>query len=154
MAHHRQLDALFLEHQEALVGLELERAQERLALYRESLRAHMDFEDACVIPLYARLPRVRGGGEELFTGEHARLRELLDDVSEIVEPLGRGSADLRRRVVHAFDRSALFKALLEHHDLREGQLLYPRLAAALPAEEARALVEAAPRPGELVGRRA
>jgi hemerythrin-like domain-containing protein len=145
MEHHRRLDALFQEHQEALVGLEVDRARERLLRYRAALLAHMAFEEEHVLPRYAELPRLRGAGVEYFSGEHEKLRNLLDEVSEIVDAL-RADAPDRSRIVAAFDRSALFKGLLEHHDLREDQFLYPRLADHLGPEACRALIARAPAP--------
>jgi hemerythrin superfamily protein len=146
MEHHKALDALLLEHQEALVGLEIERARERFETFREALLAHMRHEDERILPRYALLPRVRGGGVELFSGEHRKIRELLDEVSGLVRALDRRAPSARREVVHAFDRTALLKGLLEHHDLREGQILYPRLDEATSEEEKRALLEGVPEP--------
>ena len=148
MEHHARLNALFQAHQEALVGLEIARAQEALAAYRAALLEHMAFEEKQILPIYEKLPRIRGSGVEFFTGEHEKIRALLDAVRAIVEPLRADDPGVRARVVAAFDRSAVLKSLLEHHDLREGQLLYPRLAETLTPDEARALNQACPVPPE------
>ena len=147
MTRHRLLDALLLEHRTALVGLELDRARERLEAFAATLLAHMEHEEREVLPRYAALPRVRGGGVELFSGEHDKLKKLLADLRERASALDARAPGVRGAIVALFDRTALFVGLLEHHDIREGELLYPRLQEALSPEERRAILDSDPGPG-------
>jgi hemerythrin superfamily protein len=146
MDHHERLDALFAEHREALVGLDLDRAKERLEVWSRALFAHMEHEEKKILPRYALLPKVRGGGVDFFLGEHQRLRERIAEVKERLDPLDPTTPGLKTRVVDLFDRLALLRGILEHHDLRERQLLYPRLDEATTEDERRALLEGAPAP--------
>lgn len=141
MDHHKELGALLQEHQEALIGLDLARAKDRLLAYEQKLLAHMRHEETKILPRYALLPVVRGAPVEYFTGEHQRIRERLAEVRERVLPLEPDLPDLKRRIVDAFDRTALMKAILEHHDLREGQFLYPRLEEVTTEDERREMLK-------------
>ena len=59
---HRQLDELFLEHQRALLRLNLARATELLDQYARELLAHIRDEEALLMPLYqGRVTAPTGG---------------------------------------------------------------------------------------------
>ncbi len=81
--------------------------------------------------------------ERLFRQRHSAAHVLAEAVQELVP----GEASVRRQIVTCFDRTALFKGLLEHHDIREGQLLYPRLDEAISSDQAARLIERLPPTG-------
>src|SRR5437868_3942563 len=95
MDHHKRLEAIFLEHQVALIGVDLDLARERLATWTAALFAHMQHEETKILPRYALLPRVRGGGVEFYTGEHQRVRELIEEVTGLVTKLDAKSATVK-----------------------------------------------------------
>ena len=123
---HQQLDELFVEHQRALMQLDLDRAGSLLDEYETSLLAHIRDEEELMIPLYQRAAAPIGGAAEIFLGEHEKLRQFLglfkQEIAKIKE-----SDDVERGALFLIDSQHLFKRLLVHHDARERKMLYPLL---------------------------
>lgn len=124
---HERLTELFLLHQEALLLLDMALAQSRLRQFEIELQAHMRVEEELLLPVYSRAGRIPGGPIEFFTGEHKRMLEFLARFDEKVTQLQNKPADLHRKIIELFDVEATFKHLMQHHDLREQNILYPTL---------------------------
>ena len=63
---HRRLDGLFLEHQRALLRLNLERASGLLDQYERELLAHIRDEEILMMPLTGSATAPVGGAAEIF----------------------------------------------------------------------------------------
>ncbi|HYW69759.1 MAG TPA: hemerythrin domain-containing protein [Pyrinomonadaceae bacterium] len=138
---HRRLDDLFLEHQRALLRLNLERASELLAEYEHDLLAHIRDEEALLMPLYQeRATAPIGGAAEIFLGEHEKLRQFLVLFGKEMEQL-KTVDDVERGVLFLLDSQHLFKRLLVHHDTREKKMLYPLLDEVTTEAERAALFQ-------------
>ena len=136
---HKQLDRLFLEHQRALLRLDMKRAAARLATYEADLLAHIRDEESLMLPLYReRVAAPVGGASEIFLGEHDKLRQFLALFKEELVKL-EAVEDLERGVLFLLDSQHLFKRLLVHHDTRERKMLYPLLDQVTTPEERDAL---------------
>jgi hemerythrin-like domain-containing protein len=124
---HRRLDNLFLEHQRALLRLNLDQASELLAEYEHNLLAHIRDEEVLMMPLYqGRAAAPTGGAPDIFLGEHEKLRQFLVLFAREMEKL-KTADDLEQGVLFLLDSQHLFKRLLVHHDTRESKMLYPLL---------------------------
>ena len=138
---HQRLDELFLEHQRALLRLNLERAAELLDEYERELLAHIRDEEALMMPLYQqRVTPPTGGAAEIFLGEHEKLRQFLVLFRAELEKL-RHADDRERGVLFLIDSQHLFKRLLVHHDTREKKMLYPLLDEVTTDAERQAVFE-------------
>lgn len=137
---HEYLDDLFLQHQEALLQLDLALAAERLIRYRNELQIHMRVEEECLLPVYARAGKIPGGPPEFFIGEHQRMREFLTRIAAKLDDLQPTQEDLPRRVIALFDEEAMYKSLCQHHDLRERNLFFPTLDRVTDELERRNLI--------------
>ncbi|MCS7158496.1 MAG: hemerythrin domain-containing protein [Blastocatellia bacterium] len=137
---HERLNELFLQHQEALLEQDLARARERLAVYERELLAHMRPEEDLLLPVYARAGAIPGGPIELFLGEHRKMREFLERFRLTLAEFEAHPADLCRRIIRLLDEQAMFKHLVEHHDLREQNILYPALDRVTTEAERRELL--------------
>lgn len=124
---HKALKELFLQHQEALLDGELARAKERLDEFEHRLVHHIREEEELLLPVYERAGTVPGGPPVLFTGEHKRMRELLAGFKQALSSLEQNLDSRKRGILWLLDRQATFKNLMEHHDLRETNILYPTL---------------------------
>jgi hemerythrin-like domain-containing protein len=141
MGLHDGLEELFHRHRVALLDRDVRAAREWLARYREGLLAHMADEEEHILPAYA----ARGGAAtnsppEQFLAEHRKLRDGVARLEEATRDLGDAPAD--RPLLDLLDREASFRSLMEHHDLRERRVLYPRLREWLDEREAAALMGA------------
>lgn len=124
---HVRLDELFLDHQRALLRLDLSTALDVLEAYETELLAHMQDEEELMIPLYRERAEVPvGGTAEIFLGEHDKLRQFL---VLFKEELAKSETfqDLERGALFLLDSQHIFKRLLVHHDNREKKILYPLL---------------------------
>jgi hypothetical protein len=105
----------------------------------------MRMEERHVFPLYAA--RVKdpgpGGGAEVFVAEHRNLIRNLDGISKGFAALGRKRRPGARDLQLFLESEHLFIQILDHHDRRERNLLYPRLEGALAADERAALLRSA-----------
>lgn len=132
---HQRLDDLFLEHQRALLRLDLDCAATALEDYAEELLAHIRDEEVVMIPLYQERAKIPvGGAVEIFLGEHEKLKRFLVLFAEEIEKI-RAMDDVERGVLFLIDSQHLFKRLLVHHDSRERKMLYPLLDEVTTAEE-------------------
>lgn len=124
---HKQLDALFLEHQRGLLRLDLDTAEAALDEYAGALLAHMRDEEEFMLPLYGeRVTPPVGGTVEIFLSDHLKLKRFLELFKEEIAKI-RGMEDVERGVLFLIDSQHLFKRLLVHHDNRESKMLYPLL---------------------------
>jgi len=126
---HRWLDGLFLDHQLALLSLNLPAASAGLKRYESNLRLHIEDEESALIPLYeARTDNVPGGAVELFTGEHTKLTGFVAEFHGTLATLsGKLERELKLDIIKLFDREAICKGLVEHHHAREQNILFPWL---------------------------
>ncbi|HEX5099917.1 MAG TPA: hypothetical protein VFV94_10475 [Polyangiaceae bacterium] len=134
VAIHRELDELFLLHAECLLERELDLANELLGAYRELLYLHMQHEEDVLLPRYSVLGPLPRFPLVLYTGQHEKLRGMLDVLVTRTKCLGGEARSVRRAVLDLFERHATFKHLLEHHDGAERQGLFAALDAA-PSDE-------------------
>jgi hemerythrin-like domain-containing protein len=137
---HAGLDAIFRAHQEALVRMQIDVARERLAEFEAAIRVHIRVEEALLLPVYRRAGPIPGGAPELYLTEHRKMLEYLERFRETLSRLTPALPDLPREIIALLDHEALFKHLMEHHDLREHNLLYPTCDRVTGEEERRELL--------------
>lgn len=142
MERHTNLDALFLEHQTALLDRDVTSARGALEAYAIALDAHINEEQAHILPVYKeRVPEQPGGQTQMFLDEHARIRVLLADLQKKVDALCSPEKPDAKSVLALLDQETQFKNYMDHHDRRERSFLYPGLDGALSVEEREALLE-------------
>lgn len=128
----RQLIERFIEHQTALMALDIKAARRHFDAFAAEQRRHIEIEEALVLPLFSqRAGRIEGGGPELFLAEHRRIEQFLRDIDarlQALPPEPRAALDL-------IDFEWLFKQLMDHHDTRERNVLYPTLHQVTSPEE-------------------
>jgi hemerythrin superfamily protein len=150
MLLHDALLEKFRRHRDLLIEGDLRGSGRELAAFEKDLRAHMGDEERRILPLYAkRVAPAPGGSPEMFRLEHRNLLKNLAGIRKAFRALRRpGSREIQRFL----EAEHLFLQILDHHDRRERNLLYPRLEAATGAAERSALLKAAGIPGRRSGR--
>ena len=141
---HQDLDELFLRHQEALLDRDVPMADSLLGRFQTGIKAHIRLEEDHLLPLFARAGVIRGAQPELFQGEHRKILLFLQDFRDALAEKAGDPSHLTRRILALFDREAMFKHLMEHHDLREKNVLYPTLDQVTTLAERRALLRSQP----------
>ncbi len=137
---HKRLNEMFQKHQEALLEQDIAEARKRLLAYERALLTHMRLEEDVLLPIYVRAGAIPGGPLELFLGEHRKMREFLQRFTATLTELEAHPPDLQRRIIQLFDEQTMFKHLVEHHDLREQNILYPTLDRLTTEAERRELL--------------
>jgi hemerythrin-like domain-containing protein len=112
------------------------------AAFASLLERHIADEDELIRPIHQAAceaePAPRGGSVDIVDRDHDKLRRHLEEI-------GRQLAALTSRTEPAaflalLDRQKVLVDLLEHHDLRETDLVYPRVDAAATPERGRRIL--------------
>jgi len=131
--HHRHCDELFAQAEQACAGGDWSQGAKAFVLLRGELEAHFASEEDILFPAFEGATGMRSGPTEVMRGEHAQMRELLEQMS--------GSLSSR-------DSDALGGAaetlliLMQQHNLKEENILYPMCDRALDASDVGAGVAA------------
>lgn len=136
---HRALDAHLERHRIALMQLDLPVATRAFEAFAALLRDHLAREEQWILPRYEQCEMPPGGALELFTGEHKKLLEFVRRFERALRTLN-AEGPAHRKVLPLLDQQVTFKNLLEHHDARERNLLYPTLERSLTKDELRTLL--------------
>jgi len=139
---HAAMKESFLLHQEALLSRDIPLALAKLIECERALQLHAQAEEELLFPIYLRSPPVRGGAVELFVSEHRKMLRFLAQFRDELDAFRQPVPNLARRILGLLDMEASFKHLVEHHDLREANILYPTLDRVTSEEECRELLDA------------
>ncbi|MBX3290902.1 MAG: hypothetical protein KF855_16415 [Acidobacteria bacterium] len=124
---HSALDAVFQEHQYALLHFDFALALKILQEYRSLLEAHMADEENLLLPLHGERADIgKDGGKHLFLFEHEKMRRRLKLFIEATESLFTEKYP-EAVILRLLDREAFYNRLCSHHDIRETRILYPEL---------------------------
>jgi hypothetical protein len=129
MELHAELDDVFLLHQEALMELDFELAGDALAAYVRLLTTHMRHEETWILPIFDRAGPVPRWPRVLYTGQHEKMRGMLESAGNRVVSLRKlpttPRRDRRRAALVLLAEEATYTHLCEHHDGAERDGLYP-----------------------------
>lgn len=128
-ANNRWHDVLTLGYQdflETLTTLEFPLATQQWAAFRHTLSTHIDFEQTHIEPLAS----LAGDGEDntlkLIQSDHLILMRLIPKLDQALDEI-RHAKKPRRLLVNKLGDFIKMRNVLEHHDLRENEALYPLL---------------------------
>ena len=127
---HQELDELFLLHQEAILLQKFDAATKLLSCFKELHALHRGFEDKQLIPELDGLVSQSRWPALLYTSEHAKIQELLEETEKNLLSLSKSqlsNQDLRREIIALLDEEKTFKGLCEHHQEREERGILPEL---------------------------
>lgn len=132
--YHRDLGRLFRGHQIALVEHEFGEAIRRLDRFEAALHLHAREEETHILPAFALTVGTRPGASvEMFEAEHRKIESLLARVHGEVAMLPQERSP--EQLLEVLEHEARLKGLLEHHFLREENLLFPELDRVLPERD-------------------
>lgn len=134
---HRELDEMFLVHQEALLQGRFHEARVLLDCYEAPHELHKTFEDEHLLPRHASLTAPVQWQTALYDHEHRRIGRLMEGLTRQLETLmGREmTARARHRAIIALlEEEKTLKGVVEHHQEREERGLLPELDGATDDE--------------------
>lgn len=124
---HDELDDLFLQHQEAVLASDIPGAGRLLSRYKEHLEMHIRQEEEVLLPLYDRPDHPPARQARVFTLEHRKILEKLERLRQWLDELKKKPLVTPRQIIILLDVESSFKRLVEHHNEREKNVLYPAL---------------------------
>ncbi len=136
---HEDMTEYLLAHQEALV-LQRETALSSFENFCALLELHIHHEDHILLPIFHRAETHRWP-HKLYDGEHRKLELHMSRCREALAKLGKPTPAKAREIIALIDTEGVLKRLLEHHDERERQDLFPVLDEVTSSEERRQILQ-------------
>ncbi len=133
---HTLIEAHYIEALEAVLDHRVEDARRTFGEFDAAIAAHLREEQDHLVPRLSALgePVARAFGEGVLGGRR-RLQRRMARTRHILARLNPDSPRLAEDILDALEMMWLVRSALQEHRERERQVLYPRLAARLPAEE-------------------
>lgn len=140
---HHFLSELFAKHQESLIQLRLDLAQQYLEQFSNFLHAHMQLEEAYIFSAFAEIKHQSRWDVSLYIQEHQKIKKILEDIKTdlnwLIEQNFSGS-DLNRNIIAFIDKQKTLKGLNSHHEDREETAMLVDLEQQLDETKLRILV--------------
>lgn len=122
---HRHCDDLFFASEEAARAANLELCRSSFEEFSSALRQHLHAEETLLFPRFEDATGMRMGPTVVMRGEHDEFREMLAQMD----------AQLQSADMDGFLGSAdTFLILMQQHNLKEENVLYPMMDQALAAQ--------------------
>lgn len=135
---HSILSELFQLHQETLLDADIPLALKRLGEFEAALRSHIKDEEEVLLPVFERAGKVEGCTAEILKFEHKRMLRFVSTFRKMLKRVKKGN---KRDMIRLLDMQSEFKRLVDHHDLRERNALYPVLDKVTKNSERALLLE-------------
>jgi hemerythrin-like domain-containing protein len=127
---HRLCDELLAAVEDGVGKGDWERAVRRFQDFRKALEHHLDMEEKVLFPAFEAATGMDHGPTFVMRGEHEQMRELMAELAEAAEAK---DAD------GFLGRSETLNVLVQQHNMKEEQMLYPMADDALGVESAEVL---------------
>ena len=122
---HRHCDDLFYAAEEAARVGNADACRAAFATFDHAVRQHLDVEEQLLFPRFEDATGMRMGPTVVMRGEHDEFRELLLQMQQQLD-----QADLQGFLGNA----DTFLILMQQHNLKEENVLYPMMDQALAAQ--------------------
>ena len=127
-AHHRHCDDLFVAAEESAQRGDWAAATASFRRFHDQMQAHFAAEEGLLFPAFEAATGMSGGPTEMMRYEHGQMRDLLAQLAAACEAHD-GEA-------YAGDAETLLM-LMQQHNMKEENILYPMCEQALGAEAER-----------------
>jgi hemerythrin-like domain-containing protein len=136
---HRACDHLFAESEAAMLRGDWNRCRQAVRRFGETLERHLRLEETVLFPAYESVSGTPDGPTEVMRHEHTQMRSL-------VSALAGAAAQTDPQAFRDVFETLL--VLLQQHNLKEEQVLYPLCDQVLVEERPRLLEALARQTGE------
>ncbi len=123
---HRKCDQLYAEAEQAVAGENWDRAKELFKEFKDKTLLHFQKEEEVLFPEFEERTGMVMGPTQVMRHEHAQARELLDRLEKALE-------NKNKEEFLSVGESLMI--LIQQHNMKEEQILYPMSDQNLPSEE-------------------
>lgn len=124
--HHKHCDEIFAAAEEACANGDWAAGETAFASLRRELETHFTSEEELLFPAFENATGMTSGPTEVMRGEHRQMRDLLAQMQEA----------LASRDGDGFDGAAeTLLILMQQHNMKEENILYPMCDNALGASD-------------------
>lgn len=127
---HMRCDALFEQAQASVAQGDWAQAEASFAGFCQALERHMAMEDTVLFPAFEAAIGSANGPTAGMRTEHRHIRGLVERLAESIR---------QRHVQYFFDHVDTFQMLMQQHNLKEEDMLYP-LAERMLASRANEII--------------
>jgi iron-sulfur cluster repair protein YtfE (RIC family) len=124
-AHHRHCDDLFVAAEEAAQRGDWPAAAPAFARFYDQMKAHFEAEESLLFPAFEAATGMSAGPTQMMRHEHEQMRSLLSQLD--------AACSARDGEAYAGVAETLLM-LMQQHNMKEENILYPMCAQALGAE--------------------
>lgn len=126
--HHRHCDDLFIAAEEAVQRHDWAVAEKSFARFHAQMRAHFQAEEEMLFPAFEAATGMSAGPTQMMRHEHEQMRSLLTQLAEACAAHDdEGYAGAAETLL----------MLMQQHNMKEENILYPMCDQALGAEAER-----------------
>jgi hemerythrin-like domain-containing protein len=122
---HRACDHFYAEAENALAAKETEKAKELFESFYRATNRHFDMEERELFITFEKRTGMMGGPTQMMRYEHQQLRSLLESMK---------SALNENRQDDFFGIGESMMIMLQQHNMKEEQMLYPMIDRALGSD--------------------
>ncbi len=130
---HQRCDRLFAEAESLVSESRWEEGESAFHEMREAIERHFSMEEKLFFPRFEAVSGMTMGPTQVMRQEHEQMRALFDDMEE--------SLKAREADAYLGDSETLL-IMMQQHNAKEEQVLYPMLDAHLAVEAERLIEEA------------
>lgn len=122
---HRACDHLFIEAENALAGKKMEEAKTLFESFYQATNHHFDMEERELFITFEKRTGMMGGPTQMMRYEHQQLRSLLESMRLALS---------ENRNDDFFGIGESMMIMLQQHNMKEEQMLYPMIDRALESD--------------------
>lgn len=122
---HRACDHLFIEAENALADKKMEEAKTLFESFYQATNHHFDMEERELFITFEKRTGMMGGPTQMMRYEHQQLRSLLESMRLALK---------ENRNDDFFGIGESMMIMLQQHNMKEEQMLYPMIDRALESD--------------------
>ena len=122
---HAQCDEHFALAEDAAQARDWEALSGKLDAFVDAMRRHFDLEESLLFPAFEARTGMTSGPTQMMRSEHEQMRELIDSLVQ--------AAQARDTDAYAGFAETLL-LMMQQHNIKEEQMLYPMMDEALGGE--------------------
>jgi hemerythrin-like domain-containing protein len=128
-AEHRSCDNTYARLEDAIMDEKQDGAKEYCDKFSDELLTHLKREEEVLFPAFEEVSGSQMGPTQIMKMEHAQIREMLKKIVELID--SGITKDSKKKLIGLLETLMI---LMQQHNMKEEQILYPMADRALSAD--------------------